>query len=167
MANEKDRQLARYYYVEKWKTAKETAEAVGVTEAPMSKWVKRFGWKAEREARALSSGERIDKIRNIISDLARQRMELASELRQAEEDGDKVGAGMIRSAMAAIDDGVAKWNKVLDSAKKETEIRLTVYLEVMDRIFAALRDYDHALYMRTLEFQELHVRDVADKIDRI
>ena len=57
--------------------------------------------------------------------------------------------------------------KVLDSAKKETEIRLTVYLEVMDRIFAALRDYDHALYMRTLEFQELHVRDVADKIDRI
>lgn len=167
MASEKDRQLARYYYVEKLKTAKETAEAVGVTEATMSKWVNRFGWKAEREARALSSGERIDNIRNIIADLARQRIELSAELRQTEEEGDRNGAGLLRSALASIDDGVAKWNKVLDSAKKETEIRLTTYLEVMERVFAALREHDRELYMRTLEFQELHIQEVSDKMDRI
>lgn len=167
MASEKDRQLARYYYVEKLKTAKETAEAVGVTEATMSKWVNRFGWKAEREARALSSGERIDNIRNIIADLARQRIELSAELRQAEKEEDRDGVGFLRSALASIDDGVAKWNKVLDSAKKETEIRLTTYLEVMERVFAALREHDRELYMRTLEFQELHIQEVADKMDRI
>lgn len=167
MASEKDRQLARYYYVEKLKTAKETAEAVGVTEATMSKWVNRFGWKAEREARALSSGERIDNIRNIIADLARQRIELSAELRQAEKEEDRDGVGFLRSALASIDDGVAKWNKVLDSAKKETEIRLATYLEVMERVFAALREHDRELYMRTLEFQELHIQEVSDKMDRI
>lgn len=167
MASEKDRQLARYYYVEKLKTAKETAEAVGVTEATMSKWVNRFGWKTEREARSVSSGERIDNIRNIIADLARQRMELSAELRRTEEEGDPQGAGLLRSALASIDDGVSKWNKALDSAKKEVEIRLSTYIEVMERIFAAMREYDRELYMRTIIFQEIHIQEVSEKMDRI
>lgn len=39
MAKDKEKQLASYYYVEKQKTAKETAVLVGITEATMNKWV--------------------------------------------------------------------------------------------------------------------------------
>ena len=37
-------------------------------------------------------------------------------------------------------------------------------MEVMERIFEALRLYNEPLYMQTLDFQENHLEDVAAKL---
>ena len=38
-----------------------------------------------------------------------------------------------------------------------------MYIEVMESIFEALRLKDEKLYMLTLDFQEEHLHEVADK----
>ena len=167
MPKDNERQLAYYYYVEKQKTAKETAELVGVTPATMSKWIARCGWKAQREARALSPAARIENIRSLIANLAEERVALGRELEKALAVGDPKQVAALRCQMAAVDDGAAKWNKTLENAQLEGKIRLTTYLDVMERIFNALRDYDAKLYLQTVGFQEQHVHDISDKADRL
>jgi hypothetical protein len=167
MAKEKDHQLAYYYYVEKQKTAKETAPLVGVTEATMSKWVNKFGWKAQREAKALSHANRAENVRQVINQLAEQRITLSNKLEEALGKGDMSRALDIRQQLATVDDGAAKWNKTLEGIKKDGAIRLGTYLEVMEKVFNAMREYDPKLYMQTVDFQENHIHDISARINKV
>lgn len=163
MAKDKEKQLASYYYVEKQKTAKETAVLVGITEATMNKWVNESGWKSQREARATSHVEQSDNIRNLISEMASQRIALSKELNKAMDGGDEGDVQNIRKQLAIIDDGVSKWNKTLENINKRNKISLNIYLEIMDRIFNAMRDYDQNLFLKTIDFQEQHIGDASIK----
>lgn len=166
MAKEKEMQLAHHYFVEKGKTAKESAALAGVGEQTMSKWVNKFGWKAEREARALSASARTANIEAVIIDLAAERIDTARLLKEVLRDGDRETASRLRQELARIDDGAAKWNKTLESAKKEGRVHLATYLDVMERIFNALRQFDMPLYLKTIDFQEQHTHDVAAQMER-
>lgn len=166
MAKDQERQLAHYYFVEKGKTAKEAAALVGATERTMSLWVNKYGWKAEREARALSASARTANIEAVIVDLAAQRMDTAQMLNDALRDGDRETASALRQELARIDDGAAKWNKTLEGAKKEGRVHLSAYLDIMERIFNALRQFDMPLYLKTIEFQEQHTHEVAAQMER-
>jgi len=70
----------------------------------------------------------------------------------------------LRKQAAAIDDAIAKWNKRIENLHKEGKITLSIYMEVMERIFEALRLSNEPLYMQTLDFQENHLEDVAAKL---
>lgn len=165
MAKPQERQQAFFYYVEKGKSAKETAAIVGITEKTMSDWVTKSGWKTQREARAMSAESRAENIKQLIDHLAGQRMELGESLAAAIAVGDVGVEAAIRRQMAAIDDGAAKWNKSLDNIKKNSNIRLAVYYEVMEQIFNALRLFDEGLYLKTIDFQEAHVHEVSVKMN--
>lgn len=167
MAKDKEKQQAYYYYVEKQRTAKETAALVGVTEKSVGDWISRGGWRELRQARALSATSRIDNIESLIDDLARQRIELGRELDEAIECADEKRAAELRRQMASVDDGAGKWNKTLENTKRDGKVRLTVYLDVMEQIFNALREFDQTLFLKTVEFQQQHVHDVSNKIDRV
>lgn len=164
MAKEREQQQAYYYFVEKQKTAKETAHLIGITEKTMSAWVAKFGWKSEREARALSSVNRAENIQQLIDSLAAERI---ATQKQLEAETDPKAAMTLRRALASIDDGAAKWNKTLENVKKDGRVRLSVYLDVMEQIFNDLRVFNYKVYMETLDFQEQHVHDVSAKIDRV
>lgn len=164
MAKTSEKELARYWYIEKKKSAKETAIMVGVTQKTMGDWIKKGGWHREREARILSPNQRAENIEVIISDLANQRIDLCKELVETKASGDTKRASEIRHEMAGIDDGVAKWNKTLLSIKKDTRTTLTTYLDVMEDIFNDLRNYDEKLYLQTILFQKQHVEKATDKL---
>lgn len=164
MAKEREQQQAYYYFVEKQKTAKETAHLIGITEKTMSAWVAKFGWKAEREARALSSVNRAENIQQLIDSLAAERI---ATQKQLEAETDPKTAMTLRRTLASIDDGAAKWNKTLENVKKDGRVRLSVYLDVMEQIFNDLRVFNYTVYLETLDFQEQHVHDVSAKIDRV
>ena len=69
----------------------------------------------------------------------------------------------LRKECASIDDAIAKWNKRIENLIKGTKITLSMYIEVMESIFEALRLKDEKLYILTLDFQEEHLHEVADK----
>lgn len=163
MAKDKERQLAYYYFVEKNRSAKETAILCAVTEATLSGWVRKFGWKAMRDARAMSAGARMDNIRSVIDEMAAQRVALSGDLDLAIAQKDLKRTGEIRQELAQIDNGVAMWNKSLATATKEGKITLTNYLEVMDSIFNALRNFNESIYLKTIDFQQQHIHEVSTR----
>ncbi len=161
MAKDKERKTAYILYVKQGKTAKEVASLVGVSEKTISGkdgWVNKYGWKAARNAKITSYENRIDNIHQLIDDFAENRLKLQKELTEiALKGGNKERTAEIRQDLARIDSGVANWNKTLEQVDKENRISLGTYINVMDRIFKALRAFDIEIYMQTIAFQEHHI----------
>jgi transposase-like protein len=163
MAKEKEQRIARIMFVEQGKTAKEISSLLNVSEQTLSKWVNKFAWPAERNARLSAPGIRTENIKQLINDLTEQRLSLSRELMAAEKDGDNDTCASLRSQIAKVDDAVSKWNKTLETINKESRVSLSTYLAVMEMIFDALRVYNESLYLQLLDFQEVHLNEVSMK----
>ena len=70
----------------------------------------------------------------------------------------------LRKQAASIDDAISKWNKRIENLNKEGKITLSLYMQVMEGIFEAMRLSNEPLYMQTLDFQENHLEDVASRL---
>lgn len=164
MAKEKEKKQAYIFYVEMGKNARETSELTGISEVTLSKWVNEGKWKEARASFIARPKVRGENISQIINGLAERRIELSQNLRELECEGSSDEAEKIRTEIARIDDSVSKWNKTLMSIEKDGRISMSVYLDVMERIFNSLRGYNEKLYMNTLEFQEYHVHDISQTL---
>lgn len=165
MAKERERMTAKLYFVEHNLTAKEVALRVGVTEKTVGDWVKKWHWKAERDARNASPTKRLNNIKEIISKLSEEWLELDKQVKELESN--KVEAkeiAEIRGRIKGIDDAVSKWNKTLEGIEKEAQIPLATYISVMEDIFQSLLKFDRDLYMSLVDFQEHHINNVSEKL---
>lgn len=161
MAKEREQKVARILYVEQGKTAKEISPLINVSEATISKWVNKFGWRDHRNARLSNPSMRTENIRSLINELSEQRLDLSRKLKEAEASGDLDFIKETRKNIAQVDDGVSKWNKTLENITSENRISLSVYLTVMDMVFEAMKAFDEALLLKTVDFQEYHLNDVS------
>lgn len=178
MAKDKERGVARVWYIEQGKTAKEIAQKLNVTEKTVGDWVKKYGWKKERNARENSIDKRIDNIKSVIDDITEDRTsarvrlnELRQELLEQQKEKDleaiEISKDMIsdiKREIVGYDDAISKWNKTLENFDKENKVSLSNYLYVMDEIFKDLQSYNQKLYMKTLDFQEQHINKVSIQI---
>ncbi|CDF80578.1 conserved hypothetical protein, putative phage protein [Formosa agariphila KMM 3901] len=178
MAKDKERGIARIWYVDQGKTAKEIASKLKLTELTVGAWVKKYGWKEERNARENSVDKRVDNIKSVIDDITEDRSsarirlnELKAELKEAlkakDEDEIQLNKDMIsdiKKEIVGYDDAISKWNKTLENFDKENKVSLSSYLYVMDEIFKDLQSYDRSIYMTTLDFQEQHINKVSIQI---
>jgi predicted transcriptional regulator len=175
MAKDKERKLARIYYVEQGKTAKWIANRLNLTEKTVGDWVAKYGWKEEQRARENSVDKRIENIKSVIDDIIEDRAsarirlnELKTELKQAQTDKDSDAITINRDIIADIkkeivgyDDAISKWNKTLENFDKENVVSLSSYLYVMDEVFKDLQNTHPELYMKSLDFQEQHVNKIS------
>ena len=164
MAKDKEKNTARILFVEQGKTQKECARLVGVTEKTLSDWVEKFGWKGERNARMASPVKRMENIKAIITTLSDERIELTRQVKMAEIDNNLELITSLRGQISKIDDAVAKWNKALITITGENKITLAVYIDVMEKVFDALRVYDLKLFMETIKFQEQHLHKITSEL---
>ncbi|MEH6405756.1 MAG: YfeC-like transcriptional regulator, partial [Leeuwenhoekiella sp.] len=67
MAKDRERRLAEDLYVKQRKTAKETANLLGVTEKTIGVWVDKYGWKDRRSAAISSVKSGIENINELIN----------------------------------------------------------------------------------------------------
>lgn len=165
MAKLKERNIARHYYVENGKTAKEISDITGVSEQTLTKWINdpKDNWKDQRNSKVSKTEVRIDNIRQVINNLCDDRLKLDKSLKEAEAAKDGVAVQLIRKHLAGIDDSISKWNKTLTTLDKENKVPLGVYLRIMDDIFKALSTYNEKLYLQTIDFQEEHINNVASR----
>ncbi len=162
MAKDTERKLARQLYM-KGKMQKEIALTVGVQEKTVSGWVNKYNWKSEREARFSSSKKQIRNIKNIISTMAEERLQIHNDLQKAKANNNKNEVERLQKEAAIIDDGVSKWNKTLENLDKENRISLATRIDVLEDIFKDLQEYDAKLFLKTLDFQEHYLAQIASK----
>jgi len=150
-------------YVNDCITCKEISLRIGVSERSISNWINENEglWKKEQQATAISSKKQGDNIKKIIENLAEKRLQLLSDIDDASKDGNKELELELRKQAASIDDGVSKWGKQLSEIDKTNRITLSIYIDVMTRIFDSLKIYDANLYFQTLDFQENHLYEAA------
>ena len=154
-----ERSLAKEFYM-RGLTQKEVAARVGVMERTVGKWVKKYGWRIERDARINSDGGRIEALKIIIGKLSDQRLSI---LQQSEKCSDPEGVVKLNKRGLQIAAEIANYNKALENLQGRNRVSLAVYIDVMEDIFNALRDHDAKKYMGLLDFQEKHLASVAVK----
>lgn len=182
MSKETEQKIAKELYINQNKTPEEIAHKTGVTLRTVQRWIKDGNWKKLRDAKANGSPQRIERTQLVVDSLTDRRIQLIKdetkarkELEELEELGDyeelkeekailRVKVETLRAEAASIDDAISKWNKRIENLNKEGKITLSMYMEVMERIFEALRLSNEPLYMQTLDFQENHLEDVAAKL---
>lgn len=167
MAKEYDnkRNVAKHMYVVENKTAKEIATLLDVAQKTIGDWVKKFGWREERDAKATSSRKRVENLEQIISGLAEKRLRLE---RQIDEETSKPSPDLeiieaYRKEIASVDYAVANWNKSLLNVKKESKITAAQYYMVMEDVFKSLMQFDYQLYLTTIDFQQHHVESISNR----
>lgn len=176
MAKESERSVARILYIEQGKNNKEIAQKLGVQEKTVGTWVKKYGWKKERNARENGLDSRVQNVREVIDDITADRRECRLLLKkmkleaisgnlddnEKKELRDKISA--LKKEIVGYDDAISKWNKHLEGLGKEGKISLATYLYVMDEVFKDLQATNEDLYIKTLDFQEAHISKVSISI---
>jgi len=163
MAKIEERRTAKELYI-KGLTQKEIASIVKVQEKTISDWVKKFGWKEERDARFNSTKNQITHTKKLISELTQRRMDIIREMDKATENNDLEEKERLQKESARISAEVANYNKTLQNLDKENRVTLSIYIDVMQSIFNALQKHDVKLYMKCLTFQEEHLTEISLKL---
>lgn len=186
MAKDQDKKLAFFYFTEEKMTAKEISEKLKIRPNTVGDWIKKENWKAIRDAKTNQSGERLDRIQQVIDDLAVERLQIMQEIKEIplkikdlEKDIREIPNKNITDPLRSevfelkeelkslkrqtvyIDQGIAMWNKTLSNFHSENKITLTKYIEIMNKIFEGLRTENEGLYMKTLDFQRDHILQAA------
>ena len=142
---------------------REISERTGVSEKSVSKWINADDgtWKKERQAAVVNGRKQGENLREIIHILADQKLQLLRDIDGAAAAGETERVLELRKQAASLDNSVAQWGKQLAETDKQNRVTLSVYLDVMDRIFDALNAFDPELYYHTLDFQESHINETS------
>jgi transposase len=189
MAKEQEKNLAFFYYTKDNMEAKDIATKLKVRPNTVGDWIKKGNWKKIRDANINQSGERLDRIQQVVDDLATERLDIMKmvkdipeKIRALEKDIREIPNKETTDPMKAevselkeemknlkrqtvyIDQGIAMWNKTLASFQAENKVTLTKYIEIMDKIFGDMRTKDEKLYMQTLDFQHAHLLETSTQL---
>lgn len=150
-------------YVKDGMMCKEISERINVSERSVSNWINENDalWKKERQASVISSKKQGDNLKQIINILADQKLELLRMIDEAIAEGDSDKVLELRKQAAGLDNSVAQWGNQLKEVDKKNRITLAIYIDVMGRIFDAMKAYNAELYFKTLDFQENHLYEAA------
>lgn len=159
------RTVARHMFVAEKRTAKEIAETLKVAQKTIGDWVGKYGWKEERDAKAISATKRVENLERIITGMAEKRLKLERQVEdeEARKAPDREVIDRLRKEIAQVDYAVANWNKSLANVRKETKTTLVQYLQVMEDIFQSMAKYNYQVYLSTLDFQECHVLEISTR----
>ncbi len=163
MAKDNERRLAKELILQ-GKNQKEVARLAKVQEKTIGEWVKKYGWREERDARFNSAKSHTESLKTLIGKLTERRLDLIRSMDEAHQVDDSERYDALETKANKLADEVSKYNKALVSLDKENRISLSVYLDVMDSIFKAIQVHNPKLYMELLTFQEQHLTDISLKI---
>lgn len=164
MAKKKEQELAKKFFVDFFKSQKEIAENLGVTEKTVGDWVRKYNWKALRDAKLNNSTNRAENIKKVIAELTEHTLEVLDKIKIAEAQGDKREVLVLKKETTRIAQEVGMYQKALEKMEKDFKVSLSTYLEVMEDIFEALQNWDKDTYLKTLDFQKAHLQNIAQKL---
>ncbi len=163
---DKEREVARIMYTKQGLDARTIAGRLNLNIKTVYRWIKQYNWQALRSAELTKPTQRLENIRQIIFDLAEQRLAISNQIKEAEKKADKDTIAQLRKDLAQIDNAASYWNKVLAQIDKESKVSLAQYLLIMEEIFEALRQYDPKIFIQTIEFQEYYLQKLTARYEK-
>jgi len=163
---DKLKQTAYEYVVVKGLDQKEVAKLINVSEATMSKWANEGSegsWTELREARQQCSSTDADNTKKLLQLMSKQRLELETLIHEAVKSGNIEDEVRYRKQASSLSDEMSKVNKTLLSLDNNN-YTLGTYIDILDNVFSALRQYNEELWFKTLDFQSLHVRKITNEL---
>lgn len=154
-----ERALAKELYM-RGLNQKEVANRVNVQERTIGAWVKKYGWRTERDARINSDSGRIDALKDIIAQLTQQHIGVLEQLKDEKDPATRIEKQKLGFSLS---NEVANYNKALESLQDQKRVSLAVYIDVMEQIFNALQLHSPKLYLKLVDFQQDHLAEVAIK----
>lgn len=181
MAKDQEKTLAKESYINHNKSEEEVANKYKISLRTVQRWIKEGNWKKLRDSKANGSDQRIERTQLVVDSLTEKRLQIIEDekvIRKSLENIEgldsevinnkrkdlRVEQEFLRASAASLDDAIAKWNKRIENLNKDGKVTLSVYMEVMERIFEAMRLSNEPLYMQSLDFQENHLEDVASRL---
>ena len=164
MAKTKEQEVAKKLFVDLFKSQKEIAEDLGITEKTVSSWVQKNYWKELRDAKINNSSNRAENIKKVIGELTELSLDCLQKIRVAENNGNRQEVRLLKKESTRIAQEVGMYQKALEKMDKAFKVSLSTYLEVMEDIFQALQNYDKTLYLKTLDFQKNHLQTTAKNL---
>ncbi len=140
--NKQKQDYARTLYLQGGLSQKEIAERVGVTEATLSRWQRKEGWKDMRAARSVT---RAEQLRRLYAQMAS--MMDAIEGRPAD-----------KPISPSEADSVAKLTKAIKALETETGLSETV--EVFMRFGSWMRNRDPDLARKFARLQDQYIKTI-------
>ena len=163
---EKLRRAAYEYVVVQGYDQNQVAEMLKVTPATVSAWANNGTegrWLDLRKARMQCASTDTDNIRKLIRVMSEQRLQIEDSILNAQKGGDLKEEIRLRSEASRLSDEMSKMNKTLITMDK-TNYTLGVFIDVMDEIFNSLRQFDEALWEKTIEFQSNIIRRKTNEL---
>jgi len=158
---ENEKLTARLLYVDQGKTAKEISIILNITDKTVGRCVNEGSWKDARKAKVANPIKQLENIHEIISSLAEERIQKQNKIIELISQADsKNELDETRKEIAKIDNAVSQWSSTLAKIDKENKISLRSYINIMDHIFSAMKEYDEKLFLLTIEFQQKHLNDI-------
>ena len=174
MAKENEKKLAREFYIQQNKSENEIAVTLKISLRTVQRWAKEGNWKKIRDSKSNAPKQRIERSQLVVDSMTEERISILKEVEKRQMEKELIdpndtetiqlyndNIATLRKQAAALDDSLSKWNKRIENLDKETKITLSIYMEVMDKIFEALRFFNEPLYMQSLDFQGNHLEDVS------
>lgn len=163
---EKLRRAAYEYVVVQGYDQNQVAEMLKVTPATVSAWANNGSegrWIDLRKARMQCASTDTDNIRKLIRVMSEQRLQLEESILNAQKDKDLKEEIRLRNEASRLSDEMSKMNKTLITLDK-TNYDLGTFIDVTDEIFNNLRQYDEALWEKTIEFQSYIIRRKTNEL---
>lgn len=164
MAKKRERGMAKRLFIDKLMAQKEIAETVNVTEKTISRWVIQGNWRQLRDAKLNNSKSRTENIKKVIAELTNMTLQTLDKIKTAEAEGNQEELLELKKETTRISQEVAMYQKALERLEKDFKISLSTYLEVMEDIFEALMKWDKKTYLKTIDFQKMHLQHIAEKL---
>ena len=163
---EKLRRAAYEYVVVQGYDQNQVAEMLKVTPVTVSNWANtgpEGRWLDLRKARMQCTSTDTDNIRKLIRVMSEQRLQIEESILDAQKDGDIKEEIRLRSEASRLSDEMSKMNKTLITLDK-SNYSLGTFIDVMDEIFNSLRQFDEALWEKTIDFQSNIVRRKTNEL---
>lgn len=145
-------------------TQKDACEMLNISTVTGTKWAKEGDFKTQRQARQQDYRTDVENIRQIIRLTSKRRLEIEEEIIDAQKRGDEEEEIKLRKQTATLGDELAKLTKTLQGIEKDNKYTLGEFINVMDDIFTALREYDLELFNKTIPFQSYYVRKRTNEL---
>ncbi len=142
---------------------KDVAKMLNISEQTISKWAIEGNWRELREVRQQCSSTDADNTKKLLQLMSKQRLELETLIHDAVKVGDNESETKYRKQASSLSDEMSKINKTLLSLDSKN-FSLGSYIDVMDEIFNHLRMYDEELWVKTIDFQALHIRKMTNQL---
>lgn len=151
MAKDKEKALARVYFIDNNLDSDVIASKLNVVKKTVDRWVSSGNWKNLRLAKQVAPEKLQGFYEELLQELVKKRLEL-------EKSDDSTSKEKV-----AISDEISKISKSLESSRKSDKPSLTAVVHVTENFMNALLQHDRKTYFKILEFHINWLQQMAEK----